>query len=479
MAHGPIPLDEAVPIFLQIAEGLDSAHEKGIIHRDLKPANVKLTPSDEVKILDFGLAKAFAEEIPEADTSMSPTITRNATRAGVILGTAEYMSPEQAKGKSVDKRTDIWSFGVVLYEALTGKRLFTGETVSDVMAAVLTREVDSGAVPARIRSLLDRCLERDPKRRLRDIGEARIALEKKEAPERLTSARLPTVLPWAIAALLAALALLTGRARPERAEVPLRRFAIELPWHTMPNWDDFVAAISPTGTHIAYNGRHGNDVDVYVRALDELDGQPLADARELFTPMVFSSDGEWIAMFFASELRKVSIHGGEPQIVARLEELRVAGLSWGSHDDILLGTSSGLYQVPSTGGSPVAVTRLDTDDGELGQSRPHRMSKWRKRSSPTRLKPPPMTTRAGATRSSPKSSTARRRPSTNRPSMTTTISSTTGLRRRRRAIWKTAPSTAGPRATTCAPTTTCAPETRAPSIGFSTPAEDRRPANLL
>ena len=147
IARGPIPIDEALPLFIQIAGGLEAAHEKGIIHRDLKPPNIKLTPDDEIKILDFGLAKAFADERPEADNSMSPTITRNATRAGVILGTAAYMSPEQAKGKSVDKRADIWSFGVVLYEMLSGKRLFTGETISDVLAAVLTREVDFDALP--------------------------------------------------------------------------------------------------------------------------------------------------------------------------------------------------------------------------------------------------------------------------------------------------------------------------------------------
>ncbi len=316
----------------------NAAHEKGIIHRDLKPANIKLTPDDEIKILDFGLAKAFADERPEVDSSMSPTITRNATRAGVILGTAAYMSPEQAKGKSVDKRTDIWSFGVVLYEALSGKRLFTGATISDVLAAVLTRDVDfdtlPSATPPHVRGLLQRCLERDPKRRLRDIGEARIALEGIEAPapESVTGGRLRRALPWAMVVLLAAstLALLMRQTNSDRTEVPLRRFTLDLPWHSVPNWTDFVAALSPTGTHVAYNGRLDNEVDVYVRALDSLDAQPLADARELSDyPMVFSADGEWIGMFNANELQKVSIHGGEPQLLTRLDEFRAEGLSWG------------------------------------------------------------------------------------------------------------------------------------------------------
>ena len=254
IARGPIPIDEALPLFIQIAGGLEAAHEKGIIHRDLKPPNIKLTPDDEIKILDFGLAKAFADERPEADNSMSPTITRNATRAGVILGTAAYMSPEQAKGKSVDKRADIWSFGVVLYEMLSGKRLFTGETISDVLAAVLTREVDfdalPGTTPPYLRRLLQRCLERDPKRRLRDIGEARIALEGTEAPapESVTDGRLRRALPWAIVVLLAAstLALLVRQASSVRTEVPLRRFTIDLPWHAVPNWTFPYSRVSAT-----------------------------------------------------------------------------------------------------------------------------------------------------------------------------------------------------------------------------------------
>ncbi|HQQ76476.1 MAG TPA: serine/threonine-protein kinase, partial [Thermoanaerobaculia bacterium] len=185
LGRGAIPVDEALAIARQIAEGLEAAHEKGIVHRDLKPANVKLTRDGVVKILDFGLAKAFEGDAASSSSSpsvtQSPTMSRPLTEAGMILGTAAYMSPEQARGRPVDKRTDIWSFGVVLHEMLTGKRLFAGETVSDTLAAVLRQDLDLAALPAetpdRVRRLLARCLVRDPKLRLRDIGDARLELD--------------------------------------------------------------------------------------------------------------------------------------------------------------------------------------------------------------------------------------------------------------------------------------------------------------
>ena len=181
IARGPIPVDEALAIAAKITEGLEEAHEQGIVHRDLKPANIKQTPDDKIKILDFGLAKAFVDDAPVADDSMSPTITRDATRAGVIMGTAAYMSPEQARGKTVDKRADIWAFGVVLYEMLTGKQVFAGEDISLTLSQVLQSDPDWSALPERIPPAVDsylrRCLEKDPKQRIRDIGDVGLALD--------------------------------------------------------------------------------------------------------------------------------------------------------------------------------------------------------------------------------------------------------------------------------------------------------------
>ncbi|GMR23763.1 MAG: hypothetical protein BMS9Abin37_2227 [Acidobacteriota bacterium] len=215
IARGPLPLDEAIPLFIQIAEGLEAAHEKNIIHRDLKPANLKIGPNGEIKILDFGLAKAFAEETPEPDSSMSPTLTRDATRVGVILGTAAYMSPEQAQGKHVDKRTDIFAFGSVLYEMLTGNKAFAGEDVSEILAAVIKLEPDWRAlpneIPPRLRELLHRCLEKDPKKRRRDIGDVRndmmnLEVESDVAPPQKNA---PS---WRVAALSALAAGVVGGA---------------------------------------------------------------------------------------------------------------------------------------------------------------------------------------------------------------------------------------------------------------------------
>jgi serine/threonine-protein kinase len=210
--RGPIPMEKAASVALQIAEALEVAHEQGIVHRDLKPANIKITEDGTVKVLDFGLAKTWEGKQGDSSLSMSPTLTKHATVEGVILGTAAYMSPEQARGKTVDRRADIWAFGVVLWEMLTGEKLFEGETVSDVMAAVLTRELDLDALPEEtppaIRRLLARCLERDTKNRLQWIGDARLELdeptdEREVALVEVPTARAAKILPWVIAAIFA------------------------------------------------------------------------------------------------------------------------------------------------------------------------------------------------------------------------------------------------------------------------------------
>src|SRR5262249_1213775 len=219
IAPGPLPIDEVLSDAKQIAEALEYAHERGVIHRDLKPANIKLTTDGKVKILDFGLAKAISDERLSTTLSNSPTLSLAATQAGIILGTAAYMSPEQAKGKPVDRRADIWAFGVVVYEMLTGRTMFSGETASETMAQVIMKEADWDALPAstpsRLRDLLRRCLTKEPRMRLRDIGDARIAIEETIAmPSAEASSSTSTlssrpvaafarVLPWVLAVALA------------------------------------------------------------------------------------------------------------------------------------------------------------------------------------------------------------------------------------------------------------------------------------
>src|ERR1700680_2786911 len=204
---GPLPLEEALPIARQIADALEAAHEKNIVHRDLKPGNIKIKSDGTVKVLDFGLAKIGGT--PTAKAEDSPTLSMAATQAGMILGTAAYMSPEQARGKEVDKRADIWAFGVVLYEILTGKRLFDGETISDTLAAVLMREPDLSPVPDRLRRLLEACLQKDPKQRLQAIGDWRLVLTD-AAPQTTPAPVKKPRLPWAVAAVFAAAFILVA-----------------------------------------------------------------------------------------------------------------------------------------------------------------------------------------------------------------------------------------------------------------------------
>jgi len=260
--HGPLPLETALHYARQIADALEAAHEKGIVHRDLKPGNIKVTPAGQVKLLDFGLAVAQASRPVSGDPTESPTLSLAMTQAGMILGTAAYMSPEQARGKPVDKRADIWAFGVVLYEMLTGRMLFGGgETVSDSLASVLTREPDFQALPKdtprRVRRLLERCLRKDPKLRLRDIGDARMLLDEAEPEVSLPAPAAPATrrLPWILVAILAlstlALAVLWLR-RPVE-EVRTLKLSV-LP----PEKASFVAsslpAVSPDGRHLAFAG---------------------------------------------------------------------------------------------------------------------------------------------------------------------------------------------------------------------------------
>jgi len=291
--RGAVPVEEAVAIALQIAEALEAAHEQGIVHRDLKPANIKLRPDGTVKVLDFGLAKAWDADSADSGLSLSPTMTAHATAAGVILGTAAYMSPEQARGMSVDRRADIWSFGVVLWEMLTGRKLFEGHTVSDVLASVLKEAPDLDALPVEtpvhVHRLIGRCLDKDPTRRLRDIGEARITLEGsgEDVPGLGPAGRYDETSPWRrrfpwLAAGLATVAamvlgsLVVGRNAPEQQVI---RFETPPPedgrFHLAPD-NPGPVAVSPDGRIIAYSARTADGViQLWVRALDEAEARPL------------------------------------------------------------------------------------------------------------------------------------------------------------------------------------------------------------
>ncbi|HYB52390.1 MAG TPA: protein kinase, partial [Thermoanaerobaculia bacterium] len=336
IAQGPIPLDEALPIARQIAEGLDFAHERGIIHRDLKPANVKLTPDGAVKILDFGLAKALDPGAggSSPDVTHSPTITAAATRSGVILGTAAYMSPEQARGKPADKRADIWAFGCVLWQMLTGKRLFHGETVSDTLAAVLRADIDWAELPAgtppAIRRLLERCLDRDPRRRLRDIGEARIALEGAPAsfigaPPDAAVGTPPPRFGWGRMAasalagglLVAVVAAGIAAARHGRSSRDAAvRLNISLPRgkgllvDDVPNF-----ALSRDGAQIAYVAKKDSGTAaLFLRSMSSFDAKELPETEGAISPF-FSPDGQWLAYVLGGRLQKMAVAGGPAQPV--------------------------------------------------------------------------------------------------------------------------------------------------------------------
>ena len=398
---GPLGVDEALAIARQIAAALDAAHEAGIVHRDLKPANVKVREDGTVKVLDFGLAKAApaALEIsPAISPDNSPTMISPAhTTQGLILGTAAYMSPEQARGKTVDKRADIWAFGVVLYELLAGRRLFDGETVSDTIAAVLTRSIDLDAlprdVPPHVRALLARCLERDPKRRLRDIGEARVALEEPSSPVSVVVSPRDTPAPSSPASTLPA---------PARATVRVSRMAIAA-WlgvgavliaavvYSMWRRDmpapigrsvelDLAAprgttllvganvghaVVSPDGTRVAFLASTANGMAIWVRSLGENDARAIAGTETGFYPF-WAPDSRRLGFFASGKLLIVDTAGGLPEIIADATYGR--GGTWRDADEILFTPYGGsvVHRVAARGGAASPVTSLDLARGENG-----------------------------------------------------------------------------------------------------------------
>jgi eukaryotic-like serine/threonine-protein kinase len=378
ISKGPLPVEEALGICRQIAEGLEAAHEKGVIHRDLKPANVMITEGDKVKILDFGLAKALSDEAQSVDSSQSPTLTEAMTRPGVILGTAAHMSPEQAKGKAADKRADIWAWGCILYECLTGGRPFEGETVTETLAAILTREPEWEKVPAKVHPLLRWCLERDPKKRLRDIGDAYAFLESVQGsvPEK----RSRPWLAWALAIVAVAVALaaiLVPRMVPKTPAPALARFAVTAPPGTTAVTDGSSAAVSPDGRRLAFTVVDTLGVTrLCIRALDSFSSQLLAGTENAILPF-WSPDSRSLAFFAGGKLRKVPAEGGTPEVICDAPNGR--GGSWNRNGMIIFApmVMGPLLMVPADGGEPVEVAKPDAVRHEIGLRFPFFLSDGR------------------------------------------------------------------------------------------------------
>ncbi len=387
--QGPIPVDEAVRIARQIADALEYAHERGIIHRDLKPANVKVAADDTVKVLDFGLAKALEGDPASIDISTSPTISRMATQQGVLLGTAAYMSPEQAKAKPVDRRADIWAFGCVLYEMLTGKQAFTGETVTDTLASIIREEPDWSqlpqATPTHVRVLLQRSLQKDPKQRLRDIGDARIVLDEvlsgaarqvPPGPAQLASRRKLWLLSCLAGLLLVSTSWLAWIHFHEMPVAPaqLLRYGILPPEKTnvVTNTNLSVSVnitLSPDGRHLAFLARApSGPPQLWVRDLDSLEPRPLPGTEGAADPF-WSPDSRTLAFQNGAELEKVDISAGVPQVICNTAGLPTGG-SWNQDGVIVFGSLDGVKMVSATGGTPSLVTKVDPSGGEIAHILP-------------------------------------------------------------------------------------------------------------
>ncbi len=399
LARGAIPVDEALEIARQVAEALEAAHAKGIVHRDLKPANVKLTPDGQVKVLDFGLAKAWDADPADGRStpgalSQSPTLAHSGTVAGVILGTAAYMSPEQARGKPVDKRADVWSFGVLLWEMLTGRALFAGDTVTDVIAAVVTQEPDLDALPkatpAAIRRLLSRCLRKDPRQRLPDSGAARLELQDvlsgvvadTQAPGRelepadrgFRTSRARERWAWAAALALAGLSmflfLLLRRPVAPVERRPPAHFVLDTP-DDMTLWPYSPVSVSPDGRQLVFTDtRAGFARQLWVRSLDSPELRPLPGTTNALGAHFWSPDSTQLA-FFNGELRKLTLASGTVQRICALTNF--GGGTWGTDGTIVLasaGQDALLYTVPDTGGEARPLTAHDESRGETAHHWP-------------------------------------------------------------------------------------------------------------
>jgi Tol biopolymer transport system component len=371
---GPLPLDDALSIARQIVEALESAHDRGVVHRDLKPANIKITPEGVVKVLDFGLAKVLEDEPPKSPLGNSPTVTVGHTRAGVILSTAAYMSPEQAIGRPVDRRSDIFSFGAVLYEMLAGKRAFTGTTAPDVLEAVVKKDPDWSALPTGtpgyVRRLLERTLAKDRKERLQAIGEARIMLAKPQTEEPALAAgatapsparfgRLPSIAAGVLP-VVAAVSLWAPRRSTQPVDRPLVRLDVDLGADvSLPAATNAASvygstvAISPDGMRLVYAS--GTPTKLFTRRLDQSKSTELPGTQGAVAPF-FSPDGQWIGFRADGKLSKISVEGGA--VIALGDVGLSAGAGWSEDGNILTGSTKGLLRIRDSGGPPETVVAL-------------------------------------------------------------------------------------------------------------------------
>ena len=380
ITRGPIAIGEALTIAGQIAEALDAAHEKGVVHRDLKPANITITPTGLVKVLDFGLAKITTTADGSADEKQAVGVTE-----GLVIGTAAYMSPEQARGQAVDRRTDIWAFGCVLYEMLTGRRLFGGETTTDTLALVFTKDPDWSALPSQVppavRTLIKRCLERDRQKRIGDVAAIRFALEdvaslstadQQAAGSRSSSIHgSQTARRWLSALIVTAITAGLGSwylARFPSSRAPALAGVTHLtvvPEGALPTEGEAVIALSPDGRRLAYVAGSNGRQQVYLKELDQFVSKPIP-GTEGAIGVTFSLDGNWIAFAAEGKIKKIAVAGGEPVELGDLgEDSGSASLSWGASDSILFSTgpSTGIRRIPAAGGISSTLTALGP--GEL------------------------------------------------------------------------------------------------------------------
>ena len=379
LARGPMPIEEALRLGLQIAEAIEAAHEKDIIHRDLKPANIKVTPEGKIKVLDFGLAKALQADADDMNAANSPTLSLAATAQGLILGTAAYMSPEQARGQAVDRRTDIWAFGCVLYEMLTGRPAFRGDMVSDILASVLAREPEFAELPSslnpRLTAVLRRCLDKNPRRRWQAMGDLRVELEQILAdprpailPAAVTTQRttLRSVLPYvAASAIVAGAAAWFLKPSPAAAPAPIVRFEFEVTRNQpFRGTGSAVVALSRDGRHFAYNTATG----VYLRSMDTLTSRLIPGTEAAVVNIFFSPDGEWLGYWSPRtlSLQKISIGGGAPVTIAATDNM--FGAAWGHDGNILFAEPQGIMRVSSDGGSPELIIKNSGTDVMHGPS---------------------------------------------------------------------------------------------------------------